>query len=71
MPIFEFLCEDCGQPFEELVFSSSAVDEVTCPECGSAEVQKMISTFASRIVGGSSASSFNTSSAASCAPSGV
>lgn len=64
MPIFEFECESCSQPFEELVFGS-AIDTVTCPECGSPEIHKKISTFASRISGGS-VSSVSSSSAASC-----
>ena len=51
MPIFEFKCSECGNPFEELVFGSSA--QVSCPECDSVEVEKMISTFASKIAGGS------------------
>ena len=64
MPLFEFQCEDCNQPFEELVFGS-AVDDVVCPQCGSSEVNKMISTFASRISGGG-APSFNSGSAGAC-----
>ena len=48
MPIFEFECTKCGHPFEELVFGASAITQVSCPECESAEVEKKISTFASR-----------------------
>ena len=55
MPIFEFQCDECGQPFEELVFGS-AVDDVKCPECDSNQVHKLISTFASRISGSGSVS---------------
>ncbi len=65
MPIYEFECEDCGQPFEELVFSSSAIREVVCPTCQSSQVEKKISTFAAKVSGGS-AYSFSSSSAASC-----
>lgn len=64
MPIFEFECQECGKPFEELVRSSSAISEVYCPKCGSPEIRKKVSTFASRISGGSSFSLG--SSAASC-----
>lgn len=56
MPIFEFVCADCGQPFEELVRSANAVDEVTCPNCHSEQVRKQISVFASRVAGNSSTS---------------
>lgn len=71
MPIFEFQCDDCGQPFEELVFSTSTIDDLVCPECGSKEIHKMISTFASKIAGGGSGPSLSASSAPSCAPSGI
>ena len=70
MPIFEFVCTTCENPFEELVFSASAVDGVNCPACGSDEVQKQISTFASRVAGGSSFS-LSSSPAASCSPGGT
>lgn len=69
MPIFEFVCSDCGRPFEELVRSAAAVDVVACPGCGSQQVKKKISTFASKISGGSSFSLG--SSAASCSTGGT
>lgn len=64
MPIFEFVCEQCEKPFEELVRSFHSVEGVICPQCGSAKVKKKISTFASKIAGGSSFSL--SSSASSC-----
>ena len=69
MPIFEFICTDCNEPFEELVRSANAVDEVECPSCGGVHIKKMISTFASKVAGTSSSS--YSSSASSCAPSGT
>ena len=33
MPIFEFSCRDCEQPFEELIFGNDTED-VVCPTCG-------------------------------------
>lgn len=68
MPLFEFVCTSCNQPFEELVRSASAMDGVVCPVCGSQEVKKKISTFASK-VSGSSSFSLGASSAASCSTS--
>jgi putative FmdB family regulatory protein len=65
MPIFEFVCADCGRPFEELVRSSSSVGEVVCPDCHSQNVKKKISTFASKLSGGSSFS-FNSAPASNC-----
>lgn len=66
MPLYEFACAECGQEFEELVFTSSAVDQVVCPHCGSARVSKKISTFASRIAGGGDSASLSSSAGASC-----
>jgi len=65
MPIFEFVCAECGKPFEELVLSSSKVAEVTCPACHSQNITRKISTFASRLSGGSSLS-FGKSSSSIC-----
>lgn len=70
MPIFEFVCQDCGHPFEELVRNAASTDIVTCPECGSAQVKKQISRFASKIAGGFSARSLSSSAASACSTSG-
>ena len=64
MPIFEFVCQECGSPFEELVRSATAVDEVACPFCESDKVAKQISTFASKVNGTSS--SYSSAATASC-----
>lgn len=35
MPIYEFLCQDCGVKFERLYKSMSTAEQVAaCPECG-------------------------------------
>ncbi len=68
MPIFEFRCTTCDKSFEELVRSSSLVEEVVCPACGSHEVRRMISLFAS--FGGGIGSTAFSAPASSCAPSG-
>ncbi len=51
MPMFEYRCGDCGTDFEELVLSRSAESSVTCPNCGSGEVQKKISSFSGKMGG--------------------
>ena len=45
MPIYEYECTDCGEPFEELILSISKEVEVHCPTCESAAVKKKISLF--------------------------
>jgi putative FmdB family regulatory protein len=64
MPIFEFVCQECKAPFEELVRSATAVEDVACPFCESDQVAKQISTFASKVNG--TISSFSNAAAASC-----
>ncbi len=46
MPIYEFDCESCGERFEELVGSHVGLDaaDVVCPQCGSNQVERRIST---------------------------
>jgi len=51
MPIYEFVCDTCGAPFEDLVRSYTAISEVRCPECGSLSLRRKMSTFASRVSG--------------------
>ncbi|MCB9450074.1 MAG: zinc ribbon domain-containing protein [Anaerolineaceae bacterium] len=69
MPLFEFDCIECGEPFEKLVRNSSK--EITCPVCGSVHVKKKISTFASRVAGGSSSLSSGAVAAPSCSTGGL
>lgn len=64
MPIFEFECQACGTPFEELV-RNAAVVEVACPKCGSQKARKKMSTFASK-VSGKSSFSLGASSSSNC-----
>ena len=46
MPVYEFACQSCGCRFEELVGSHVGLDasDVICPECGSAEVDRLPAT---------------------------
>jgi len=55
MPIFEYLCEDCGNKFEKLV-RRPGVDEVLCPTCGQSHLEQQHSTFAARSSGGNAPS---------------
>lgn len=63
MPIYEFVCDDCGTPFESLILGFST-DNVKCPNCDSSEVKKKISSFA---FSGNSGSLSNKVSSGSCA----
>lgn len=52
MPIYEYLCESCGDKFEKLVRRTEDVLESGCPSCGEKHLAQQYSTFAAR--GGSS-----------------
>lgn len=43
MPIYEYVCGDCGHPFEALILGSERAE---CPECGSGDLEKQLSVFA-------------------------
>ncbi len=52
MPLYEYVCQDCGQPFEKLVPMSKADAPHPCPSCASEQTQRQVSAFA--VTGGSS-----------------
>jgi putative FmdB family regulatory protein len=69
MPIFEYMCVRCGSTFEKLV-RSSGPQEIVCPKCQSTTVQKQMSSFAVKGVGGAGALAGGTASGGVCAPGG-
>ena len=74
MPIYEFECCSCCEQFEKLVLKSD--EQVSCPKCSSANVQKMMSVCgfksggdkgpASSRVGSAPASSCSSCAGGSC-----
>ncbi|MBF0608720.1 MAG: FmdB family zinc ribbon protein [Candidatus Magnetobacterium sp. LHC-1] len=42
MPIYEYLCNNCNQNVELLVYGNR---QVSCPHCGSSEMKKKMSMF--------------------------
>lgn len=63
MPIYEFVCGQCKGLTELLVRNTQEKVEIKCPECGSAELQRVVSRVHSVVaegggrVGGSAAAS--------------
>ncbi|MEO8025387.1 MAG: zinc ribbon domain-containing protein [Bryobacteraceae bacterium] len=54
MPIFEYVCEDCGSKFEQLIRNGASA---ACPTCGpNAKLRTEHSTFAAKVSSGGSAS---------------
>ena len=52
MPFYEYVCQQCSHPFEELVYGD---ERPTCPKCHASEVEKVLSVFAVGRSDGSSA----------------
>jgi putative FmdB family regulatory protein len=57
MPIYEYLCESCGNKFEKLVRRADDVLESGCPSCGQKHLKQEYSTFAARAAESGSTSS--------------
>jgi putative FmdB family regulatory protein len=55
MPIFEFVCKGCGRQFEEIMtFAAMEAGEAVCPDCGSRDITRNLSAFATGSDSGSS-----------------
>jgi putative FmdB family regulatory protein len=65
MPIYEYICRDCGRPFEKMVRLSEMDKKPVCPTCGGADTQKQLSVFATR----GSASMAGSAGSSSCSSS--
>ncbi|HEY8343715.1 MAG TPA: zinc ribbon domain-containing protein [Bacillota bacterium] len=66
MPIYEFVCQNCGQKFEELC--RLGTDQVPCPACQSGETTRLISVCGFAVKSSSGDSTFRSSaSGGSCA----
>jgi len=50
MPLYEYLCRDCGLAFERYVRAWG--DPVLCPACAGGSVEKKVSSFAFAVAGG-------------------
>ena len=62
MPIFEYVCRDCGHPFETIVTGGR---EPECPACNGHALEKQLSVFA--VSAGSSSRDLPVSAPGGCA----
>jgi putative FmdB family regulatory protein len=65
MPIYEYICKTCETKFEELV-RDREVWAARCPKCGTAEVNRLLSLFATNNNAGARASEFSTNGGGHC-----
>jgi putative FmdB family regulatory protein len=54
MPLFEYQCQACGKDFEVFTQRRDPSALPKCPECGTADVERIFSAFSapSSVVGG-------------------
>ncbi len=64
MPIFEYVCTNCGHEFELFVRGGAAVKNL-CPTCQSEKIDKRFSTFSASV--GSSRGTAAANPAPACA----
>lgn len=64
MPIYEYVCEDCGTQYERIVLSKT--QEIACPKCESRKKTLQLSVFSAR---SGSANGASKSAAAKSSPS--
>jgi putative FmdB family regulatory protein len=46
MPLYEYICQTCGERFEKLIRGGTNGAPIVCPSCASAAVTRAFSTFA-------------------------
>jgi putative FmdB family regulatory protein len=51
MPLYEYRCEACGEQFEIAQSVHARPEDTVCPHCQATKATRLMSAFASRIVG--------------------
>jgi len=64
MPIYEYVCDDCGERYERIVMNGKT--KITCPKCSSAKNTIQLSVFAAPANGSKSSGGFSESSGRGC-----
>jgi len=65
MPIYEYICDDCGTKFEKLVRRDESA--TACPSCGESHLKTALSTFAAYSSNGKAQASNGKAQFPSCA----
>ncbi|PIW33716.1 MAG: hypothetical protein COW28_03085 [bacterium (Candidatus Ratteibacteria) CG15_BIG_FIL_POST_REV_8_21_14_020_41_12] len=59
MPVYSYICKDCGKKFDLLIGVTAERPELKCPQCDSKNIEKTLASFG---IGTSSSSSSSESS---------
>ena len=51
MPLYEYVCESCDHGFEAMQAMSTKPEDTVCPKCQKTSSRRIMSSFASKIVG--------------------
>ena len=51
MPVYEYICDACEHHFEMKQSMTTTADETACPQCNKMKSRRLMSSFASKIVG--------------------
>lgn len=51
MPLYEYLCEACHNQYEVMQSVNAKSEETICPKCNKKESRRLMSSFASKVVG--------------------
>jgi putative FmdB family regulatory protein len=46
MPLREYICQECGNTWEELIMNDQDEEDLYCLECGSNQLERQMSSFA-------------------------
>jgi putative FmdB family regulatory protein len=64
MPIYEYICEDCGSRYERIVLSQAPA--LSCPKCASSRGVQQLSVFSARTKSNGSSATSDAAPAGSC-----
>jgi len=57
MPVYTYICKDCGEKFDLLIGVTSEETELKCKKCNSRNIDKILSSFSVGNSGNKSSSS--------------
>jgi putative FmdB family regulatory protein len=66
MPLYSYVCKNCGEIFDLLVGVTARKTEMKCAKCGSENIEKRISTFSLGESGKSSSGSDSSCPTGTC-----